>query len=225
VALARQRNLMEEAASLATQAALLQAVVGLSGPAKEDLAEALTLSRGSFMQGSFTQGLRIIGRLPVGPLALALSGEVGQAQSLAEEMARRNPKNTLAQAVWLPVTRAAIELQRSHPDKAIELLQSASEYEPGARFWPIYLRGQAYLRLKRGTDAAAEFQKILDHRGWNPASYLNALAHLGLARAAALTGDVAGKRKAYQDFFALWKDADADLPILIEAKKEYAALK
>ncbi|MEK6407455.1 MAG: protein kinase [Acidobacteriota bacterium] len=221
VALAKQRNLLEEAAPLAIQAALLQAVVGLSGPAKEELAEALTLSR-----SSFTQGLRNTGRLfPVGPMALALSGEVGQAQSFAEEMARRNPKNTLTQAVWLPVTRAAIELQRSHPDKAIELLQSAGQYETGARFWPIYLRGQACLRLKRGAEARAEFQKILDHRGWDPTSYLYPLAHLGLARAAALTGDVAGSRKAYQDFLAIWKDADADLPILIEAKKEHAGLK
>ena len=89
----------------------------------------------------------------------------------------------------------------------------------------MYLRGKAYLRLKRGAEAAAEFQKILDHRGWGPISYLYPLAHLGLARAAALTGDVAGSRKAYQDFLTMWKDADADLPILIEAKKEYGVLK
>src|SRR5205807_9270529 len=117
----------------------------------------------------------------------------------------RNPKNTLTQAVWLPVNRAAIELQHSHPDKAIELLQSASQYETGAGFWPIYLRGQAYLRLKRGAEAAAEFQKILDHRGRGPASYLYPLAQPGLARAATLQGDTAKARKAYQDFFALWK--------------------
>jgi serine/threonine protein kinase/Flp pilus assembly protein TadD len=223
VALAKQGSLLEEAATSAIQAALLQAVVGLSVPAKEDLAEALTLSRGSFTEGLRNTGST--GRLSVGPMTLALSGEVGQAQSFAEEMARRNPKNTLTQAVWLPVNRAAIEFQRSHPDNAIELLKSASQYERGAGFSPIYLRGQAYLRLKRGAEAAAEFQKILDHRGWDPTSYLYPLAHLGLARAAALTGDVAGSRKAYQDFFALWKDAEADLPILIEAKKEYADLK
>jgi len=158
-------------------------------------------------------------------MTLALSGEVGQAQSFVEEMARRNPKNTLTQAVWLPVNRAAIELQRSHPDKAIELLQSASQYERGAGFSPIYLRGQAYLGLKRGAEAAAEFRKILDHRGWDPISYLYPLAHLGLARASALTGDTAKSREEYQDFLALWKDADADLPILIEAKKEYLGLK
>ena len=220
VAQARQNNLLQGAMPLAIQGALAQALVGLSGPAKEDLTEALTLSR-----VSFTEGFWNAPRLPVGPLALALSGDVGQAQSLAEEMARRNPKNTLTQAVWLPVNRAAIELQHSHPDKAIQLLQSASQYETGAGFWPIYLRGQAYLRLKRGAEAAAEFQKILNHRGWDPISCLYPLAHLGLARAAELTGDVAGTRKAYQDFFALWRDADADLPILIEAQKEYASLK
>jgi len=125
---------------------------------------------------------------------------------------------SLTQAIWLPVNRAAIELQRSHPEKAIELLQSVSQYKAGAGFWRIYLRGQAYWRLKRSAEAAAEFQKILDHRRWGRTSYLYQLAHLGLARAAELTGDTAKSRKAYQDFFALWKDADADLPVLIEAR-------
>jgi hypothetical protein len=87
------------------------------------------------------------------------------------------------------------------------------------------VRGQAYLRLKSGSEAAAEFRKILDHRGEVPLSTLYPLAHLGLARASALAGDVSGSRKAYQDFLALWKDADADLPVLIQAKKEYERLK
>ena len=104
----------------------------------------------------------------------------------------------------------------------MHLLQAVGPYEAAAFFWPNYIRAQAYLRQKAGAEARAEFQKILDHRGWDPTSYLYPLAHLGLARAAALTGDVATSRKAYQDFFALWKDADADLPVLIEAKKEYS---
>ncbi|MFN2393964.1 MAG: tol-pal system YbgF family protein, partial [Pyrinomonadaceae bacterium] len=83
---------------------------------------------------------------------------------------------------------------------------------------------QIYLNQQRGTDAAAEFQKILDHRGWQPTSPLYSLAHLGLARAAALTGDTARARQAYQDFFALWKDADPDVPLLQEARQEYEKL-
>jgi tetratricopeptide (TPR) repeat protein len=102
-----------------------------------------------------------------------------------------------------------------------------------AQFWPQYLRGQAYLKLARGAEAAAEFQKILDHRGQGQLSsrfvptcpVLYPLAHLGLARAAAMSGDATKARQAYQDFFALWKDADADMPALIEAKKEYEKLK
>ena len=92
-------------------------------------------------------------------------------------------------------------------------------------FWLTYLRGQIYLRQKAGNEAAAEFQKILDHRGVEPLSPLYPLAHLGLARASALSGDPAKARREYQDFLALWKDADQDLPILIEAKKEYEQLK
>ncbi len=96
-----------------------------------------------------------------------------------------------------------------------------SRYEAAAEFWPQYLRGQAYLKLKQGTEAATEFQKILDHRGQAPLSVLYPLAHLGSARAAALAGDMAKSRAAYEDFFKMWKSADADLPILIDAKREY----
>ena len=125
-----------------------------------------------------------------------------------------------------PIIRAAIALQRDRADEAIEFLNAALPYEGGsAAFWPNYLRGQAYLRLRHGTRAAAEFQKILDHRGWDPASPMYPLAYLGLARAALLDGDVTKARSAYQDFFAIWKDADPDIPILIEAKQEYEKLK
>ena len=123
-----------------------------------------------------------------------------------------------------------LELERNHPAEAIARLESAAPYElggppGGAVFWPIYIRGEAFLKTRDGVKAAAEYQKILDHRGESPLSALYPLAHLGLARAAALGGDAAKSRKAYQDFLALWKDADADLPILIEAKKEYERLK
>lgn len=154
-------------------------------------------------------------------LALTLCGETGRAQSLADEVARSNPESTLANAIWLPVIRAAIEIDRGNPDHAIQLLQPATAYEQAALFWPTYLRGQAYLRRKSGAEAAAEFQKILDHRGWDPASPLWPLAQIGLARAAALAGDEVRSRQAYRDFLALWKNADSDLPILIEARREF----
>ncbi len=126
----------------------------------------------------------------------------------------------------LPTIRAAIELQRGNPAEAIELVQSAAPYElgGGGGLAAIYVRGQAYLSAGRGVEAAAEFQKILDHRGVDPLSILSPLARLGLARAHALAGDEAGARRAYQDFLALWKDADPDIPILQEAKAEYAKL-
>jgi hypothetical protein len=133
--------------------------------------------------------------------------------------------------VQLPEIRAAIELQRDQPAKAVELLASASPYER-AYLEVAYLRGLAYLRLHKGTEAAAEFRKILDHKGaswgsdWihpNWGLYYS-ISYVGLARASALAGDTAKARKTYEDFFALEKDADQDIPVLIEAQKEYAAL-
>jgi len=104
-------------------------------------------------------------------------------------------------------------------------LETTKPYEAAAEFWPQYLRGLAYLKLKSANEAAAEFQKILDNRGQAALSALYPLAHLGLARAAALTGDVSKSRKAYQDFLALWKDADSDLTVLHEARLEYEKVK
>ncbi len=111
------------------------------------------------------------------------------------------------------------------PEKAIQLLQPARQYEAAASFRPTWMRGQAQLEAKNGALAAAEFQKIIEHRGWDVLSPLWPLAHLGLARAAALQGDVAKGRKAYENFFLLWKEADVELPVLIEAKREYERLK
>ncbi|MFQ5927058.1 MAG: hypothetical protein ACE5MH_06445, partial [Terriglobia bacterium] len=120
-----------------------------------------------------------------------------------------------------------IELQRGNPARAIELLQTAARYElaGGGGLGTIYIRGQAYLAAGKGAEAAAQFHKILDHRGVDALSMLHPLAHLGLARAWAVGGETARSRRAYQDFFALWKDADPDIPILQEAKREYAKLK
>ena len=144
------------------------------------------------------------------------------ALSRSEALLQERPADTLLHAVQVPMRRAAIELTRNQPAKALEQLTSAAPYE---RAYPevVYLRGLAYLRTGRGTDAAAEFRKIIDHKGatWGPRY---PLAYLGLARAEAQTGDADGARKAYEDFLTLWKSADPDIPFLIEAKKEYARL-
>ena len=154
-------------------------------------------------------------------MALALCGRTDQAKLLVDELTKRYPQDTIINSIWLPVIRAVTELQRGNAAGAIEQLQTTSRYEAAAEFWPRYLRGQAYLKLKQGTEAAAEFQKILDHRGQAPLSPLYPLAHLGLARAAALGGDMSKSRTAYEEFFKVWNKADSDLRILMEAKKEY----
>jgi tetratricopeptide (TPR) repeat protein len=164
-------------------------------------------------------------------LALALCGDAAGAEKLAAKTSKRLPNGTIWNAVQLPEIRAAIELQRGQPARAVELLASASPYE---RAYPeaVYLRGLAYLRLHKGPEAAAEFQKILDHKGASWASTWRfpnwglyySISYVGLARASALAGDTAKARKAFKDFFELWKDADQNLPVLIKAKKEYVAL-
>ena len=126
--------------------------------------------------------------------------------------------------LWLPAIRAAIELQLGNAAQAIEQLQATSRYEAAAEFWPQYLRGLAHLKLGRGPEAATEFQKILDHRGIVVSDPIGALARLQLGRAFALGGDKTKAKSAYQDFLTLWKDADPDIPILKEAKAEYAKL-
>jgi tetratricopeptide (TPR) repeat protein len=135
----------------------------------------------------------------------------------------------------MPSLRALLALNHDKPAKAIELLQIAAPYELGTppsgfygffgTLYPVYVRGEAYLAAHQGTEAAAEFQKILDHRGIVVSDPVGALAHLQLGRALALSGDITKAKIAYQDFLALWKDADQDIPILIEAKKAYAALR
>ena len=149
-----------------------------------------------------------------------------RAAPLADELAKQLPSDTVVNEIFVPTIRAQIEIDHSNAGKAVDVLQRALPYELGfiAGLVPIYVRGEAYLRLGRGQQAAAEFQRILDHQGSGRLSMVYALAHLGLARAYALTSDTAKGRKAYQDFFALWKDADPDIPILKEAKAEYAKL-
>jgi tetratricopeptide (TPR) repeat protein len=127
----------------------------------------------------------------------------------------------------MPVARASEYLAANKPSEALAALEPCKAFAMGAGFasyWPAYLRGEALVKAKQGDKAAAEYQKILDHRGIDPTSPLYSLARLGLGRAYAVQGDVAKAKTAYQDFFAVWKDADADLPTLTRAKAEYAKL-
>ena len=168
-------------------------------------------------------------------LALARAGDTAGAEKLAAELDKTFPLDTLVQRYWLPTIRAAVALQRKDPNRAVELLKVASTIELGqpvvliVYLCPAYLRGEAYLMLHDGNRAAAEFQKFIDHYGLVGNFQWGALARLGLARAYALdvAKDPAARdkaRAAYQDFLTLWKDADPDIPILKEAKAEYAKL-
>ncbi len=165
-------------------------------------------------------------------LGSARAGDLPHAQAIVDDMNRRFPVNTVIQNVWLPTIRAQIELAHGSAAKAIDLLKTPSNYELGEGIGslnvvcilPAYTRGEAFLAAKDGPSAAAEFQKILDHRGLVSNCWTGALSHLGIARASALQGDKAKARTAYQDFLALWKDADPSIPILQQAKSEYAKL-
>ena len=165
-------------------------------------------------------------------MALALCGGVAQAEKLAAETSKLSPNGTIWNAVQLPEIRAALALQSDQPARSVELLASAAPYER-AYLEAVYLRGLAYLRLHKGAEAAAEFQKIVDHKGanWGSAwrypywAQFYSLSYLGIARGAALAGDRVKAKKAFQDFFELWKDADPDLRILYQAKAEYAGLR
>jgi serine/threonine protein kinase/DNA-binding winged helix-turn-helix (wHTH) protein/tetratricopeptide (TPR) repeat protein len=164
-------------------------------------------------------------------LALARAGDTAGAEKLAAELDKAFPLDTLVQRYWLPTIRAGVALEGKDPNRAIELLKVATTIELGLPtnltiiLCPAYLRGEAYLMLHDGSAAAAEFQKFIEHRGLVSNFPWGALARLGLARAYAMQGDTAKARTAYQDFLTLWKDADPDIPILKEAKTEYAKLK
>ncbi|HVN92485.1 MAG TPA: winged helix-turn-helix domain-containing protein [Terracidiphilus sp.] len=164
-------------------------------------------------------------------LALAKIGDTALAEKLAAELDQAGPVDTLLQRKWLPSIRAATALRGNDPAHAVELLQAASAYERAygvevgcPKFPPVYLRGQAYLMLHDGTRAAAEFQKFIDYRTVVRNSPWATLARLGLARAYAMEGDTTKARAAYEDFLAIWKDADSDIPLLSQARAEYAKL-
>ena len=206
----------ETAAGVQAGGAVQEALVGNLSLAKQEANAALQLSNGR--NASWLSAL-----------ALALAGDSGQATRLAGDLAKRFPEDTLMQSQCLPMIRAASALTGGSREDGIQALAPATPYELGANglgmnLGPIYLRGQAYVAAKQGVSAAAEFQKILDHPGIVVNEPIGALAHLGLGRAYALAGDKAKAAGAYQDFLALWKDADSSIPILKEAKAEYAKL-
>ncbi len=209
--LAAARDLKDVAAQIATGGAARDALLGDCRLVKERTAKALRISR------------RQLTMIPAGN-ALATCGEISKAQIIIDELVKRFPKDTILNKVSVPLVQARIEWQRGNPARVIQLLETTRPYEGAALLQIAYLRGQSYLNQQRGTDAAAEFQKILNYRsrGGLP---LYPLAQLGLARAAALSGETAKARQAYEDFFALWRDADPDISILQESRREYEKLK
>jgi len=219
VASARRNDEKETAALWQMNEALREAEFGNAQLASDQTKTAMGVASGRGVQ-VFTA------------LALARAGDSSYAERLAAELHNRFPLDTLLNIYWLPTIQATIEINRNHPSKAIELLEVAAPYELGlvsnlefgALLYPPYVRGQAYLVLGEGGKASAEFQKFLDHRSLLVNNPLYALAYVQLARAYFLQGDSAKAKAAYRDFFALWKDADLDIPLLIAANSEYAKL-
>jgi serine/threonine protein kinase/predicted Zn-dependent protease len=167
-------------------------------------------------------------------LALAYAGDDKRAQTLTDDLGKRLPEDTILQFNYLPALRAKLAVSRGNAAEALDSLKIGAPYDLGQSssgvyawtgLYPVFVRGEAYLASHQGTEAAAEFQKILVHRGIVLNEPIGALAHLGLARAYVLQGDTAKAKAAYQDFLTLWKDADPDIPVLIAAKAEYAKLK
>jgi len=210
----------EPAGSCEAEAAVREGLFGNAIEAGQRARTALALSAGREMQYGAA-------------LALALAGDVNRASVLADDLDKRFPEDTYVQFNYLPTTRAQLALIQKDYSSAIDRLQTSVPYELGTQgnfgftgaLYAVYVRGQAYLAARRGQEAVPEFQKILDHRGVVRSEPIGALAHLGLARVYALKGDTAKARATYQDFLTLWKDADPDIPILKQAKAEYAKLK
>ena len=220
--LALQERQREAAASYQAARAVWEAVCGNAAEGKSDAIAALALSNGRDVE--YAAGL-----------ALALSGDSSRSQPLADDLEKRFPEDTFAKFTYVPVLRALSALEHGKPTDSVERLQIALPYElavNGLNFNHFYLgglhsayvRGEALLAAHRYAEAAAEFQKILDHRGIVGADPIGALAHLQLGRAFVLSGDAIKAKAAYQDFLTLWKDADPDIPILVQAKAEYARL-
>ncbi len=215
IASAQHAGERETAEAYETAVALREALFGYPADARKRATAALKISKGLDVEYQAA-------------LALALIGDSARVQALASDLSKQFPEETIVQFKKMPTLKAQLALNRNEPLKAIEALQPATPYELGIMgtntgLYPIYVRGQAYLAAREGSKAASEFEKIIDRRsiGLNP---LGALAHLGLARAFVLQGDTIKAKAAYQDFLTLWKDADSDIPVLKQAKAEYAKL-
>jgi predicted Zn-dependent protease len=192
---------------------LREALFGNQAEARERAADALNLSNG--------EGVQFLAAL-----ALSFAGDPIRAETLADDLERRFPQNTIVQSYYLPTVRGQVALSRNNPPRAIEILRAAVPYDlsGSGALYPVYVRGESYLAAHRGNEATAEFHKIPDHPGIVVNAPVGALAHLGLARAYALSGDKAKAKSAYHDFLTLWKNADPDIPILKHAQAEYAKL-
>jgi len=215
---AGQTQSPDAAANYQADAALREALLGDSSEVRPRAAAALSGSRSRSVQYEVA-------------LALSFGADVTRAKALADDLAKRFPEGTLVQSVWVPTIRAQLALNRKDLSKAMELLQPVAPYELAGQpneltaLSSVYVQGSAYLMAQKGSEAAAEFQKILKYRGIVLLSPIGALAHLQLGRAYAMSGDIAKARAAYGDFLSLWKDADPDIPILKQAKAEYERLK
>ena len=220
----------EVGATYRGNAALLEAAYGNVAAARQAATQTLSLAPTS------------LGATAEAALAFAMAGETERGQSLAQELEKRFPLDTQAHSLWLPVIRAQLALDGENPSLALDTLRTALPFELGnlaftnnlSCLYHTYVRGESYLKAKQGSAAAIEFKKILDHSGIVSNCWTGALAHLGIARAYALQAktsqgadaDAARVRAlaAYKDFLNLWKDADPDIPILKQAKAEYAKL-
>jgi serine/threonine protein kinase/tetratricopeptide (TPR) repeat protein len=219
--LVRQSGRRETAALFSAGAAVREALFGNESEARRNAMAALELSKGRDVEYGTA-------------FALAVVGDSSQAQSIVNELEKRFPEDTEVRFAYLPELRALLALNQNQPSKAVEVLRIAVPYEMGApmsstfgffgSLYPAYVRGKAYLAARQGTEAATEFQKILDHRGLVINDPIGALARLHLARAFVLARDFAKARNAYEDFFNLWKGADSDIPVMKSAKAEYRRL-
>jgi eukaryotic-like serine/threonine-protein kinase len=213
VDLAEKAGSPERAAQWKTLEALADAETGDPERARRVAAETMALSTGPDVS---MQVARVF----------ALSGDFAQANKIADQLTHEHPLDTELQYCYLPPVRAAIALGRRRPNDAVDILAASAAYDLGDAFlMPAYIRGRAYLQAGNGRQAAGEFQKLLDHPGIMESDVKGALAHLQLGRAQVMMGDKAAARKSYQDFLTLWKDADPDIPIYVQAKAEYAKLK
>jgi len=214
---ADRADALERRARFEAAAALRDALVGYNRLAKQEAQSALAHSgdRNSEVRATIA-------------LVLARLGDFAEATKLANELDGRFPESTTVQFNFLPSIRASTELGNGNPRKAVDVLAAAEPYELGlvgiGTLQPVYLRGEAYLATREGSAAAVEFQKILDHPGVFKTLQIGVLAQLQLGRAFAMSGDMIKAKGAYQNFLTLWKDADPDIPVLIDAKAEYAKL-